>query len=99
MMKIEPTSRLKTFRFLFDSLFPFVIEAEAQWYLINTSYPRNLLPESGVPNGKKNNAISSRFSTRGQKPLLCIRNGMFSYMVGLNDAESFPVDCSDYEIV
>ena len=34
-----------------------------------------------------------------KKPLLCIRNGMFSYMVGLNDAESFLVDYSDYEIV
>ena len=43
--------------------------------------------------------MSSRFSIRGQKPLLCVRNGMFSYMVGLNDAESFLVDYSDYEIV
>ena len=49
--------------------------------------------------GKTNKAMSSRFSTRGQKPLLCIRNGMFSYMVGLNGAESFFVDYSDYEIV
>ena len=95
MMKIEPTSRLKTFRFLFDRLFPFVIEAEAQWYLINTSYPRNLLPESGVPNGKKNNAISSRISTRGQKkPFICI-----SYMVGLNYAGSFLVAYSNYETI
>ena len=65
-----------------------VIPAEAQWFLIKTWYLQNLLSESGVPNGKKNNAISSRVSTwRGQKnPFICI-----IYMVGLNDAGSFLV--------
>ena len=54
-----------------------------------------MLPESGVPNGKKNNAISSRVSSRGQKnPFICI-----IYMVGLNDAGSFLVAYSNYETV
>ena len=45
--------------------------------------------------GKKNNAISSRISTRGQKnPFICI-----SYIVELNDAESFHVVYSNYETV
>ena len=39
--------------------------------------------ESGVPNGKKTNAIGSRVSTRGQKTFNLYRNGMFSYMVGI----------------
>ena len=58
-----------------------------------------LLPESGVPNCKRNKAISCRISTRGQKPLPCIKNGMFSYMAGLNDAENFHVGYSNYETV
>ena len=72
-----------------------VIPAEAQWFLIKTWYLRYLLPQSGVPNGKKNNAISSRISTRGQKkPFICI-----SYMVGLNYAGSFLVAYSNYETI
>ena len=67
--------------------------------IINTWYLRSLLPESGVPNGKKNNVISSRVSTRGQKTFTLYKNGMFSYMVGLNDAESFHVGYSNYETV
>ena len=63
--------------------------------MIKAWFLRNLLPESGVPNGKKNNAISSRVSTHGQKnPFICI-----SYMVGLNDAGSFLVAYSNYETV
>ena len=34
-----------------------------------------------------------------KKPLLCIKNGMFSYMLGLNDAESVLVGSSNYETV
>ena len=80
--KYKWSSRFKTFRFRFDSLFPFVIPAEAPWYLKKTWYLRNLLPESGVPNRKKN-AISSRVSSRGQKTFNLYKNGMFSYMVGI----------------
>ena len=47
MMKITIVVRLKTFRFLFDSLFPSGSSVIKTWFL------RNLLPESGVPNGKK----------------------------------------------
>ena len=38
-------------------------------------------------------------STRGQKTFTLFKNGMFNYMVGLNDAESFLVAYSNYEIV
>ena len=53
--------------------------------MIRTLFLRNLLPESGVPNG--------------QKAFTLYKNGMFSYMVELNDAESFLVAYSNYETV
>ena len=34
-----------------------------------------------------------------KKPLLCVKKGMFSYMIGLNNAESFHVAYSNYETV
>ena len=43
--------------------------------------------------------MSSRVSTRGQKNFTLFRNGMISYMVGLNDAGSFLVGYWNYEIV
>ena len=43
--------------------------------------------------------LEGRVSTRGQKTFLLFKNGMFNYMVGLNDAESFLVAYSNYEIV
>ena len=42
---------------------------------------------------------SSRVSKRRQKTFHLFKNGMFNYVVGLNDAKSFLVAYSNYETV
>ena len=43
--------------------------------------------------------LEGRVSTRGQNTFTLFKNGMFNYVVWLNDAESFLVAYSNYEIV
>ena len=65
--------------------------------MIKTWFLPNLLTESGVQTVRK--CIKQPcFYTRSKNLTLC-KNGMFSYMVELNDPGSFVVGYSNYETV
>ena len=84
--------------FCFDSLIPFVIPEEAQWYLTKIWYFWNLLPESGVRNGKKKQYAA--VFLHDQKTVNFGGNlYKLVHAIGLNDVESFHAGYSDYESV